>query len=344
MQRRNQLKKSPFKRNVVKTEVDMSKIQCYGCNQFGHYKNDCPKLKQKRPPFKKKSMMATWDELEEISDEEDQEANVCLMTRSEAEEVNLEPCSSCQKTEHLFDNLFYDTHILNQRNSQLKNELSNVTSDLEKFKNDNLVLKQKLEELQNSNNEMTKQIKEFQNKKEDNSSNFQKENILLKEKVSTLEKDITNFIKTTETFNNILGSQKGIFDKAGLGFETYKKQKLYKDFFIPQKIEEFKCKFCHKKGHIEMFCFKKKHKQEQTKNKLIKQNKGYSHKKHKTNNQGPKAIWVPKNSVNISAGMSLNHKEKTMVPRQWMLKTHDWGQKKFSISGEERRRISHFWK
>ncbi|KAK2397624.1 gag-protease polyprotein [Trifolium repens] len=47
VQRRNQLKKSPFKRNVVKTEVDMSKIQCYGCNQFGHYKNDCPKLKQK---------------------------------------------------------------------------------------------------------------------------------------------------------------------------------------------------------------------------------------------------------------------------------------------------------
>jgi cell division septum initiation protein DivIVA len=234
---------------------------------------------------------------------------------------------------------------LNQKNSQLKNELSNVTSDLEKFKNDNLVLKQKLEELQNSNNEMTKQIKEFQNKKEDNSSNFQKENISLKEKVSTLEKDITNFIKTTETFNNILGSQRGIFDKAGLGFETYKKQKLYKDFFIPPKNEEFKCKFCHKKGHIEMFCFKKKHKQEQSKNKLSKHNnKRQSHKRYQTNIQGPKTIWVPKNSVNISAGMSLNHEEKTMVPRQWMLKTHDWGQKKFSISGEERRRISHFWK
>jgi hypothetical protein len=212
MQRRNQLKKSPFKRNAVKTEVDMSKIQCYGCNQFGHYKNECPKLKQKKPPFKKKSMMATWDELEETSDEEDQEANVCLMTRSETEEVNFEPCSSCQKTEYLFDNLFHDTHILNQKNSQLKDELSNVTSELEKSKNDNLALKQKLEELQNSNNIMTKQIKEFQNRKEDNSSDFQKENILLKEKVSTLEKDITNFIKTTETFNNILGSQRGIFD------------------------------------------------------------------------------------------------------------------------------------
>jgi hypothetical protein len=86
-------------------------------------------------------MMASWDELEETSDEEEQEANVCLMTRSETEEVNLEPCPSCQKPEHLFDNLFYDTHILNQKNSQLKEELNNVNSDLEKTKNDNLILK-----------------------------------------------------------------------------------------------------------------------------------------------------------------------------------------------------------
>jgi hypothetical protein len=59
-----------------------------------------------------------------------------------------------------------------------------------------------------------------------------------------------------------------------------------------------------------MFCFKKKHKQEQSKNKL---NNRQSHKKYQTNIQGPKAIWVPKNSVNISAGMSSNHEEKTMV-------------------------------
>jgi hypothetical protein len=192
---------------------------------------------------------------------------------------------------------------------------------------------------------MTKQIKELQNKKEVNSSISQKENVLLKERVSILEKDITNFIKNTETFNNILGSQKCIFDKAGLGFETYKKQKLYKDLFIPQKTEEFKCKFCHKKGHVELFCFKKKHKQEQSKNKLITHNnKRQSHKRYQTNIQGPKAIWVPKNSLNISAGMSSNHEEKTMVPRQWMLKTHDWGQKKLPISREKGRRISYFWK
>ncbi|GAU51330.1 hypothetical protein TSUD_412770 [Trifolium subterraneum] len=88
MTRRNQLKKNfQPKRNGTKPEVDMSKIQCYGCNQFCHYENDCPKNKQKKLFFKKKSMMATWDDLEEAQSEyEEQEANVCLMTHSNLEE------------------------------------------------------------------------------------------------------------------------------------------------------------------------------------------------------------------------------------------------------------------
>ncbi|MCI30712.1 phytoalexin-deficient 4-2 protein, partial [Trifolium medium] len=88
MMRRNQLKKSfQGKRNDSKSEVDLSKIQCYGCNQFGHYKNDCPKSKQRKPTFKKKSMMATWDELDEdLEEDEQQEANMCLMTNSDFEE------------------------------------------------------------------------------------------------------------------------------------------------------------------------------------------------------------------------------------------------------------------
>ncbi|XP_045809814.1 uncharacterized protein LOC123904167 [Trifolium pratense] len=84
MMRRNQIKKnfSP-RRNGSKPEVDISKIQCYGCNQFGHYKNECPK--QKNSPYK--SMMATWDELDEVQEaEEEQEANVCLMTNANIEE------------------------------------------------------------------------------------------------------------------------------------------------------------------------------------------------------------------------------------------------------------------
>jgi hypothetical protein len=64
---------------------------------WSFYKNDCPKNNQRKPPFKKRSMMATWDDLDEEQPEEEQEANVCLMTNSNIEEVTLDPCSSCKK-------------------------------------------------------------------------------------------------------------------------------------------------------------------------------------------------------------------------------------------------------
>ncbi|PNX59614.1 phytoalexin-deficient 4-2 protein [Trifolium pratense] len=59
MMRRNQIRNSSQnRRNNTRNESDLSKVQCYGCNQFGHYKNDCPKQRQKSP-LKNKSMMAT---------------------------------------------------------------------------------------------------------------------------------------------------------------------------------------------------------------------------------------------------------------------------------------------
>ncbi|KAK2452137.1 gag-protease polyprotein [Trifolium repens] len=49
MQRRNQLKKTFQPRRSGFKETDISKVKCYGCDQFGHYKNECPN--QKKPFF-----------------------------------------------------------------------------------------------------------------------------------------------------------------------------------------------------------------------------------------------------------------------------------------------------
>ncbi|GAU49443.1 hypothetical protein TSUD_407350 [Trifolium subterraneum] len=160
LKRRNQLKKNfQPKRNGTKPEVDMSKIQCYGCNQFGHYKNDCPKNKRKKPFFKKKSMMHTWDDLEEAqSEDEEQEANVCLMTHSNSEEETLDPCSSCQKTEHLFDNLLYDTQILNQKNVKLRDEITILTKERDEYKKESSLKSEVIKGMQTAHTELSKRF------------------------------------------------------------------------------------------------------------------------------------------------------------------------------------------
>ena len=50
---------------------------------------------------------------------------------------------------------------------------------------------------------------------EQTTETFEEENNSLKTQVEELTNDITNFVKSTETFQKIMGSQDGMFDKAG---------------------------------------------------------------------------------------------------------------------------------
>ncbi|GAU50223.1 hypothetical protein TSUD_409020 [Trifolium subterraneum] len=136
MTRRNQLKKNfQPKRNGAKPE--------------------------KKSFFKKKSMMATWDDLEEAqSEDEEQETNVCLMTHSNAEEVTLDPCSSCQKTEHLFDNLLYDTQFLNQKNAKLRDEITVLTKERDEYKKESSLKSEVIKGMQTAHTELSKSSKD----------------------------------------------------------------------------------------------------------------------------------------------------------------------------------------
>src|SRR4051812_10294165 len=61
---------------------DKKKAVCYECNEPGHYKNECPKLQKENPKkkfHKKKGLMATWNESEDESDSEGEQANFTLM-------------------------------------------------------------------------------------------------------------------------------------------------------------------------------------------------------------------------------------------------------------------------
>ncbi|GAV64974.1 LOW QUALITY PROTEIN: DUF4219 domain-containing protein, partial [Cephalotus follicularis] len=49
----------------------LEEIICFECNKFGHYKSDYLRLKKKEHLKKKKAMLASWDDSDESSSDED---------------------------------------------------------------------------------------------------------------------------------------------------------------------------------------------------------------------------------------------------------------------------------
>ena len=89
----------------------------------------------------------------------------------------------------------------------------------------------------------------------------------------------------------ILGKQRCVFDKEGLGYKPDKQQKFYKNFFASTQKNSSRfliCFYCGKKGHGASTCYFRKN---SNNIKMIWVPKGSF---IKTDTQGPKKVWVPK--------------------------------------------------
>ena len=76
------------KKNFKKGEESSPIPRCYGCNQLGHMKMECPTYKKKMKKLEKKSLKEkkayiTWEEndMDSLSDSENVVANPSLMAR-----------------------------------------------------------------------------------------------------------------------------------------------------------------------------------------------------------------------------------------------------------------------
>ncbi|GAV59566.1 LOW QUALITY PROTEIN: zf-CCHC domain-containing protein/UBN2 domain-containing protein, partial [Cephalotus follicularis] len=176
-------------------------IICFECNKSGHYKSDCPRLKKKDLlKKKKKAMIATWDDSNESNSDEDSNeevAQIALMALEEEEEEES-------------DEVTYDELVL----------------VVEKYSSMIVSLKKKVKALVNENEE----LKSINLTKEDNSNEIEvdllenevaylNENRNLKEEIDALKKTFSKFSNNSEKLENLLGMQRCVFDKAGLGYE-----------------------------------------------------------------------------------------------------------------------------
>ncbi|GAV73762.1 UBN2 domain-containing protein [Cephalotus follicularis] len=197
-----------------------------------HYKSDFPRLKKKEFIKKKKEMVATWDDSDESSSDEDtreQVAQLALMVFEEEKEEESEEVTydeliiMCEKYNSKIASLKKKVRTLINENDELK------TIDLTKEINSNDV------EIDFLENEV---------------AHLEEENKNLKVEVDALKKTLSKFSSSSEKLENLLGMQRCVFDKAGLGYEEMNNVKHYQNFFERKEMIE--------KNKVEMFLLKGK--------------------------------------------------------------------------------------
>ena len=102
---------------------------------------------------------------------------------------------------------------------------------------------------------------------------------------------LEKFTKGQKNLELLLGSQRCVYDRAGIGYNTTTKQKLYKNIFVESpstSTQKLSCTFCNSKEHTKHTCYVKKCVRKGLKTIWVPK------RKNVTNTQGPNKIWVPK--------------------------------------------------
>ncbi|GAV90455.1 LOW QUALITY PROTEIN: zf-CCHC domain-containing protein/UBN2 domain-containing protein, partial [Cephalotus follicularis] len=211
---KNQKGKKSFKKNFPQDEESSKREEptCYECNKPGHLKNECPNLKKKEPfkkknEFKKKkAMVATWSDSdpstsEEESDEEIAHIAYMAIEDEEESEVNF----TFDELQNAYEKLYIEYENVCLKNKSLKKSAISIF-----YENEIDIL----------------------NASSNLSNDFMKENEKLKIEIDALKKSFSTFSNSSDKLDSLLGLQRCVFDKAGLGYEQMKNVKHFKNFFV----------------------------------------------------------------------------------------------------------------
>jgi seryl-tRNA synthetase len=114
--------------------------------------------------------------------------------------------------------------------------------------------------LKNENENLLKDINNLTSKIK-SSMALEEENTKLIETIKDLTKTLAKFVNGKENLDMILGRQRCVFNKEGLGYAPKNKQKFYKNFFVKKFCSNSSfttCKSYGRNGHIVDVCLTKK--------------------------------------------------------------------------------------
>jgi hypothetical protein len=243
------------------------------------------------------------------NDEEDSTEAFCLMAYEDEVTSKLNSLEdesySYDELQNAFEELVeeFEKNVL--KNKVFKKKVTSLSNELDDFKSKNEILEKQIISLNDKNLSLEKEIiklkiesqsfiEKIKAKDVETSSQIAydsnllvNENKELKLKVENLNKILTNFTNGKKNLDNLLGSQRCVFDKAGIGYNPKIKEKHYQKFFINENLLKSPiCKHCGKLGHNIHTCPMKN---------MIWVVKGTT--PPKANPSGPKKIWVPKKVI-----------------------------------------------
>ncbi|GAV78873.1 hypothetical protein CFOL_v3_22338 [Cephalotus follicularis] len=188
-----------------------------------------------------------------------------------------------------------------------KNEVSELLELLENFRFENASLKQTVKPLNRENASLKHELECLSSKSlDDKTISLEKENETLKVEIDALKKTFSKFSNSSEKLDKLLGLQRCVFNKAGLGYDEMNNIKHFQKYLEKkdkQKISSsMTCNYCKRHGHTTHTCYRRKNEMHKRnlllKNKLLKLRTIWVPKgTFFTNPSGPKATWVPKAST-----------------------------------------------
>ncbi|XP_057755342.1 uncharacterized protein LOC130974481 [Arachis stenosperma] len=257
-----------------KPKRDLSKVICYNCKEARHFKSGCPKLKKEDKPKrgKKKGLMTSWKDLENDTDEDEEsktKSQTCFMADHIEQVVFHDPST---------ENLHLMIDHLSKKIKCFLNENQDLESQIEILKVENGFLKDKLREAETTvdlveeNKRLKAELKscEYHHSMTANLNYFEKNEWLHKE-VKSLKEDLASFAQSSENLNQLLASQKPLYDKVDLGFHKSEKFIEKPSFtnmasssddirfqnptsFIKTATQKF-CRLYNRNGHFPIQCF-----------------------------------------------------------------------------------------
>ncbi|GAV84213.1 hypothetical protein CFOL_v3_27657 [Cephalotus follicularis] len=188
-----------------------------------------------------------WDMLEYFHEEKNVEGvTSCLMAmeedRSEDESEN-EVNFTFDELQNAYENLFNEYENVCLKNKSLKKNAISMSKELEILKSENSKHINEIESLKRKNSFYMNEI-DILNVSSKLSIDSMEENEKLKNEIDALKKSFSTFSNSSAKLDNLLGLQRCVFDKVGLGYEEMKNVKHFKKKIVKKNEPKIVCNYC----------------------------------------------------------------------------------------------------